>query len=379
LPVPGIEATEPENLRMVKSEGSRVQPTFWIYQLCRAERGKNGPGALALCVVLCIGLIGLSSAGWAQGTSEFTLSAPTIDPNAIAPGGVASIPVTVGAVGGFSGSVALTCQITSNQTTITSPPACTVSPASVTPPATATATVTTTVTTTPVRYGVTITGTTATPTTYSTQPLGLTVLAVTPQFTITVQTAVAPSSVPAGNGAEGVVSVNPINGYISPAGGITLYCSSITPLVTIAPVCSFSYATGQTLKVSGNPVTSTLTISTFGPIATGALAHARKFYALWLPVPLLGFLGIGAAVSGKRSRKVFGMLALIVMSGSLLLLPSCSGANTVSNTTPNGVTPANTYTFTIVGVDSDGVVSSNTGTNNTATTVTLTVTAPAPH
>jgi hypothetical protein len=40
------------------------------------------------------------------------------------------------------------------------------------------------------------------------------------------------------------------------------------------------------------------------------------------------------------------------------------------------VTPANTYTFTIVGIDSNGVISSNTGTNTSAPTVTLTVTAP---
>ena len=38
--------------------------------------------------------------------------------------------------------------------------------------------------------------------------------------------------------------------------------------------------------------------------------------------------------------------------------------------------PANTYTFTIVGIDSNGVISSNTGTNTSAPTVSLTVTTP---
>jgi hypothetical protein len=331
--------------------------------------------ALAFCALLGMVFMGLAPAARAQGTSEFKLSAPLIDPNAVAPGGVASIPITVGSMGGFSGSVNLTCQVTSNQTTVTSPPVCAVSPSAVKPPATATATITTTGTTTPVRYSIAITGTTATPTTYTAPSLGLTVLAVTPQFTITVESAVAPSSVPAGSGAEGTITVNPTNGYTSPSGGITLYCSSITPLVTIAPVCSFS-PTGPSLQVSSNPATSTLTISTFGPVASRAVASPRTFYAMWLPVPLVGFLGIGAAVGGKRSRKIFGMLAIFVVTGSLLLLPACSGTNTVSNSTPNGVTPANSYTFTIVGVDANGVVSSNTGTNNAATTVSLTVTAP---
>ena len=97
---------------------------------------------------------------------------------------------------------------------------------------------------------------------------------------------------------------------------------------------------------------------------------------IWLTVPLLGLLGIGAAMGGKQSRKVYALVGIFVVSGSLLLMPACSATNTTSTSTPNGVTPANTYTFTIVGVDSDGVVSSNTGTKTTTTTVTLTVTAP---
>ncbi len=32
-----------------------------------------------------------------------------------------------------------------------------------------------------------------------------------------------------------------------------------------------------------------------------------------------------------------------------------------STTTPNGVTPNNSYSFTVSGVDANGVVSSNTG------------------
>ena len=362
---------------MVKSQDSASQLRFSTDRVCRMSSLR----ASALCLFLLVIAVGPFAA--AQGTSEFTLAAGSLDPVAVAPGGTSSSTITIGSVNGFSGSVALSCQVTSNQTVITSPPVCTVSPTSVTPPATATATITTTAQTTPVAYSIAVTGTTATPTTFTTPGQGLTVLAVTPQFTITVQSAVAPNSVPAGNGAEGVISVNPVNGYTSPSGasgGITLYCSSITPLVTIPPVCSFSYPQGKNnLTVTpGTSATSTLTISTFGPVPTGALVSPRKFYALWMPLPLLGFLGIGAALN-KRSRHVCGMLAVLVVCGSLLLMPACSGTNTTSTSTPNGVTPANSYSFTIVGIDSDGVVSSNTGTNSTATTVSLTVTAPAPH
>jgi hypothetical protein len=89
-----------------------------------------------------------------------------------------------------------------------------------------------------------------------------------------------------------------------------------------------------------------------------------------MPVPMLALVGLGAAVGGKRSRKAWGWLGLFVIGGALFLMPACG------NTTPTtsalcGVTPNNTYSFTVVGVDADGVISSNT-----ASAVTLTVTSP---
>jgi hypothetical protein len=138
-------------------------------------------------------------------------------------------------------------------------------------------------------------------------------------------------------------------------------------------VCSFT-PNGSDLKIHGGQAAiSTLNVTTFGPIVTGAAAHHRMFYALWLPIPLL--VCIGAATGGKRARKAWGLIALFVLSASLLLIPACGNtSNTVS--TPNGITPANTYTFTVVGVDENGVVSSNVSSTNTGPTVSLTVTAP---
>lgn len=314
----------------------------------------------------------LSSAAFAQ---TFTLDASPFSPDAVAPSGTASSNIQIGATGGFSGTVDLTCQVTPSDSSITDPPTCMVSPASVAAPATATATVTTKSDTTTVQYSVTITGTSG-GSTVNSAPLALTVLSVSPQFTISVTTTVAPSSVPAGSGAEGTVTVNPINGYVSPTGGgITLACASISPLVTIAPVCSFTYPNGGTnLQVTGSPKSATLTINTFGPVTTGAHA-SRSVFGLWLTLPLLGLVGIGAATSGRRSGKAWGVLALFVLCGIVVLAPAC-GNSINSTTTPNGVTPANTYSFTIIGVDSNGVVSSNTTSTSAGPTVSLTVTAP---
>jgi hypothetical protein len=313
---------------------------------------------------------------------DFSLTAQPFNPGALAPGGTTSSNIMIVANSGFVGPVTFGCTVTPPvQIPPDNLPVCQVSPPSLAGSGGATATITTTGSTSTIGYTVTITGTDGSGT-VSSSPLQVTVLSVAPQYTITVQTAVAPSSVPAGNGAEGTIVVNPLNGYTTPPNGyITLYCASIAPLVTIAPVCSFSTnAPGQPLIITGNtPVTSTLTINTFGPVITGSSAHPRTFYATWLSFPLLGLVGIGAAFGGKRSRKTWALLALFVISGSLLLIPACGNTNTNNaTTTPNGVTPANSYSFTIVGVDTNGVVSSNTGsTTSVGPTVTLSVTAPS--
>jgi len=335
----------------------------------------NSGRVLRLTVCLLAAFFALAAAAVGQGTSEFTLQPSALNPSAVAPGGVSSTTIQLAATqgSGFTGTVTLTCQVTASIAT-TDTPICTLSPTAIAVPGTAVASITTKPTTTQTLYSITITGTGPT-TTYTSPALSFTVLAVTPQFTITVQSSVAPTSVPAGSGAQGVVSINPSNGYTTPSGGITLACGSISPLVAISPVCSFT-PNGSTLHISGGQAAlSTLNITTFGPIVTGARAHPRMFYGLWLPVPLLGLVGIGAATGGKRARKAWGLIALFVVSASLLLTPAC--ANTTNTTsTPNGITPANTYTFTIVGVDSNGVVSSNVSSTNTGPTVSLTVTAP---
>jgi len=315
----------------------------------------------------------------AFGQAGFTLQMTTFSgKGTVDPGGEATSSISIVPGASFSGTVALTCQATSNQTG--TPPSCEVSPASVAPPASATAIVNTVVqtssgtqTATPGLYLITVTGTssTATPNTVTAQAY-LTVQSVAPGFTITVQSAVEPSSVHAGSGGQGIISVNPLNGY---SGTVTLACASINPLVTIPPICSFVYPPGDKgLPVNGVPATATINISTYGPIIAGTFVPTRGFFALWLPLPLLSLAGVGAVAGGKRSRKAWGLLALLVLGGSLLLLPACGSNTSTPTSTPNGVTPNNTYTFTLVGVDTAGNVSSNTGTGTTNSTPTVTLT-----
>jgi len=327
-----------------------------------------------MCAVL-----GFLSAASAQ--TDFTLTVPaSMNPDATAPGGTSSANITMVAGSGFAGPVTLGCTVTPT-VAITSSyfPTCVMSPATLTSSGGASATVTTYDQTPQISYTITFTGTDSSG--MQSAQLNLTVLSVTPQFTITVQRAAAPSSVVAGSGAQAVVNVNPLAGYTTPAGGITLYCGTISPLVTVAPVCSFSTnSQSGHLQITGDgTASSTLTISTFGPISCAAV-YSRSFFAFWLSMPILGLVGLGATTGDKRKRKIWGLVALFVLSGAILMLPACgnttTNACTSSTTAPNGTTPANTYSFTIIGVDSNGVVSSNSTATSGAATVSLGVTAP---
>ncbi len=377
---------------MLKSETSKSQTTSEMKSETKSgmksDPSQSRPskpaftprGARAILAALGL-LAGLLSLPVAASAQSFTLEASAFSPVAVPPEGTSSAIVTVGSVGGFTGTVNLSCQVIPS--TFTDPPACTVSPATVNAPASASATITTSLDTTTIAYAITITGTSGSQT-VTTQAQTVTVLAVAPQFTISVTRTITPTSVPAGNGGQGTITVNPINGYVTPPAdvptkkGITLSCSSITPLVTIPPICSFTYPNGApSLVISGTgSVTSTITINTFGPVIIGSAARPRTFYAMWLTIPMLGLVGLGAAVGGKRSRKACGLLALFVITGALFLMPACSNTATTT-TTPNGVTPNNTYTFTVSGIDHEGNAASNTDSTTSANpSVTMTVTSP---
>jgi hypothetical protein len=303
-------------------------------------------------------------------TPTFTLSASTFSPPAgVDPGGTATAVITVGtqpAPDNYTGSVALTCAVTSNGSTTTLP-LCQVSPSDVTPGATPSLTVTT-LGAAAGTYSVTVTGT-GTSADTETATLLLNIVSVPQDYTLTVSQAISPGTVSPGFGAQATVSVTSISGY---TGSVTLSCLSITPPVIAPPFCSFNPAT---VDVTGSgAATSTLTVSTFGVVPNQTKrTPPRIFYALWLAIPGMALAGIGA--SGGRRRKLLRLLLLMVVASGLLLLPSCGTSNvpTTSNNVNNAVTPKNTYTVTLTGVDQNGISPSNITSTSTAATVSLTV------
>jgi hypothetical protein len=289
-------------------------------------------------------------------------------------GGSTLSNVTLNPMNGFSGTVTLGCTVTGGSSSAALP-VCQVSPTSVTPPASATLTFSGSTkggaAATAGSYLVTVTGTSGSLT--HQQSLNISVLAVAPSFTVIVTRPVQPNSVHAGSTASAIVNINPVNSY---SGKVWLSCATISPLVSYPPTCSFSPTVGsggQPIEVSATgPTQVTLTISTLGNAQLGRNPTPReKFYALWLLLPMFAFVGIGAA-SSKRSRKTWVLLGLVLLAASLVLTLGC-GNTTTGNTAPRTSinTPKNSYTFTLVGVDNNGIISTNSGTG--APSVTLTV------
>lgn len=298
---------------------------------------------------------------------SFSLELGKFTPYAVIPGQSSNAIVTVS---GSGETVDLGCQVDLQPTV----PVCVVSPTSVSAPGSATLTVLTTYqgnTAVPGNYTIRVTGIASS----GTQSLSgtLPVISVAPQYTITVTSPIAPSSVNPGNGGTATITVNPLYGYV---GTVTLACSAVTPLVSFPPVCSFTYPNnpnGSGVVIPGaQPYAATLTISTIGPNTPAAVVHNRFFYAVWLPIPL-ALVGFGAVAGGRRSRRAWSLIALLVVGATFLLTPACGNNATTTPTgtgTGTNITPANSYTFTLTGVDALGIASSN---SSTPPTVMLTV------
>ncbi len=329
---------------------------FCLPRICRTpNRARRG---LLKFMLVVASILAYASFAVAQ---SFTLQMQGFSPGSVLPNGTASSNLVLTPLNGFNETVSFTCAITP------APPGnqgCLVSPATVTPPTGAAVTITTDNSAgswTAGSYTVTITATPSSGTGTQMASQLLTVLSVTPTFTITLQQPITPTSVPAGSAGKGTINVNPVNGY---TGNVTLSCSSVNPVVVSPPVCAFNPA------IVNVPATtsSTLLINTIGPLTPITQTNgARGYYAFLLPLPMLALLGAGAR---RTKLRLWGFLLLLLASAMILLMPACGTTTTPTPITNTSlITPNGTYTFTVTGVDANGISASNT-----TSTVTLSVT-----
>ncbi|HET9306887.1 MAG TPA: SBBP repeat-containing protein [Candidatus Sulfotelmatobacter sp.] len=148
----------------------------------------------------------------------------------------------------------------------------------------------------------------------------------------------------AGDTAFYTVQLTPVPIYQS---DITLSCSNLPAGAS----CNFSNSPAKLVSTSG--VTSLLSLTTTPrPIVTPAASLVgRQFYAIWLAIPGLAFLGIGRR-SGRRRRIAIGMLGMVF--ALLLFIPACS--HTSTQAPPSG-TPAGSFTITVTATSGSDVKS----------------------
>ncbi len=173
-----------------------------------------------------------------------------------------------------------------------------------------------------------------------------TVTAQASDFQVTVGP--ANQTVSAGQTAVYTVALTPQGGLYG--GSISLTCSANVP-----SQASCNFTTSPVTIPSISPVTSTLNLTTTArPVTTAAAGSYAPIYALWLGLPGIAFLGIGAGERNRRG-KILALL-LCVLFALLLLQPACSSK---SPTTAVAGTPAGTYTITLTatsGSDSHNAV-----------------------
>jgi hypothetical protein len=187
-------------------------------------------------------------------TPNFTLSGPQFITTTL--GASTTSTITIAPSNGFTGSVALTCAVTSSPSV--SPPTCSVAtPAAVTGTAAGTAvlTVSTQSTTSAGEYTVTVTGISGS----ITQTLNISAFIPTPTYALAGKAV----TIPDGASGTSVITITPSSGF---TGSVALVCAvNVDPEVGEAvdlPTCS---VTGP-VTVSGTaPVTATLNISVPAP------------------------------------------------------------------------------------------------------------------
>ena len=133
-----------------------------------------------------------------------------------------------------------------------------------------------------------------------------------------------------------LLTPNPVYGS-----SIALTCSGLPTGAT----CAFT--TTPVTLVGSSPGSSTLNISTTARpviLPTTSLL-SRHFYAMWLWVPGLALVGIGAG-SDRRRRRMLGLFLLSLVFAMLLLQPACSSTPTQP---PVSGTPAGVYSITVAG------------------------------
>ncbi|HXH47857.1 MAG TPA: SBBP repeat-containing protein [Terriglobia bacterium] len=165
-----------------------------------------------------------------------------------------------------------------------------------------------------------------------------------PAFSISPDT--ASKTISAGQSATFQIAVGPDMGFSE---DVNLGCS-VTPVVTLAPTCSFS---PNVISTSAGPGVSTLTIQTTGTATAGAIswpAAPRVRTPAGTNLMILGlFLGLLIVLWSVISRKRYPLSLIAAMLLVVFMWASCAsgGGNNNYAPPPPARTPTGNYTVTV--------------------------------
>ena len=166
----------------------------------------------------------------------------------------------------------------------------------------------------------------------------------------------ASNTVSAGSSATFLVNLIPS----AAASGKTLQLSCVG--LPVGADCSFS---PPAFSAGSMPISSTLTITTHGSMTASAFIPGKSgsrlppLYAAWLPFAAVAFLGSGAS-RRQKNKKLRNWLAALLPILLFIAIVGCAGARKpVSPGTVVTVTPAGSYSVTVVA--GSGSLQSSTG------------------
>jgi hypothetical protein len=293
--------------------------------------------------------------GSAAGSTSFALTNSgniTVSAGATT-GNTATIIATP--LGGFSGTVSLSCSVT-GPAGATSPATCSIaSPVTISGGTAqkATLTVTTTAATTAGAYAVQVTGTSGSLSLTTTVNVTVSSVAANPTFAVSNSGNITVSQ-GATSGNTAAITITPSDGF---SGTVNLTCA-VSPAADNDPATCALSPTSVTIS-SATAQTSTLTVSTTA--AAASLQQPRKLFR-----PSVGGGALALAllfgIPARRRRKWMAMLGLLVLAVSI----ACAGCSSITGTIPilGSGTTAGTYTVTVTGTS---------GSVTSTTSVTLTV------
>jgi Divergent InlB B-repeat domain/Beta-propeller repeat len=162
-----------------------------------------------------------------------------------------------------------------------------------------------------------------------------------PSFTLAA-TPLSPASVAAGGSATSTVTITPGGGFDPST--VSLSCA-ITPAASPAPACTFGAISGgkSTLTVKTTAASAAL-------LAPSGFHTSGLFYAMFLPIGGMAFLGVGLSAN-SRKKKLLGLFLICLVLSGLVFMVACGGGSTTSTGTGGGGsgTPAGKYTITVTG------------------------------